>query len=55
MEKSELIYCRLIECVHKNEVKESEQIKIITDLAKYLGLKTLTNYAEQLVSIIRYR
>jgi hypothetical protein len=46
MTRSELIYYRLMTCIHNGEVENSELIKIVQDISDILGLKTLTNYAK---------
>jgi hypothetical protein len=46
MTRSELIYDRLMTCIHNGEVENIELIKIVKDVSIILGLKTLTNYAK---------
>jgi hypothetical protein len=47
MNRSELIYERLMICIHKGEVQNIELVKILQDISIILGLKSLTNYANQ--------
>lgn len=46
MTRSELIYNRLMCCIHNGEVENIELSKIVTDISVILGLKTLTSYSE---------
>jgi hypothetical protein len=46
MTRSELIYYRLMCCIHNGEVENVELAKIVQDVSIILGLKTLTSYAE---------
>jgi len=46
MTRSEIIYYRLMECIHKGEVENIELANIVKDISVVLGLKTLTSYAK---------
>ena len=46
MTRSEIIYYRLMECIHKGEVENIELANIVKDISVILGLKTLTSYAK---------
>lgn len=45
MTRSELIYDRLMTCIHNGEVENLELIKMVTDISIILGLKTITSYS----------
>ena len=47
MSRSELIYNRLIECIHNGEIEKKEIISILQDVFFYDGLKNLTEYSKQ--------
>ena len=46
MTRSELIYNKLMCCIHNGEVENIELTKIVKDISIILGLKTLTSYSE---------
>ncbi|MDD5358600.1 MAG: hypothetical protein PHX80_05595 [Candidatus Nanoarchaeia archaeon] len=46
MNRSELIYNRLMQCIHKGEIENTELIKMVKNISDILGLKTLTTYAK---------
>jgi hypothetical protein len=46
MDRSKLIYDRLMLCIHSGEVKNSELILMVKNISDILGLKNITTYAE---------
>ena len=46
MTRSELIYDRLMTCIHNGEVENTELVNIVQDISAILGLKTLTSFAK---------
>jgi len=45
MEREDLICNRLEECIQKGEISNQGMKRIIEDISRYLGLKTLTQKA----------
>jgi hypothetical protein len=46
MTRSELIYERLMTCIHNGEVENIELVSIMQDISVILGLKTVTSFAK---------